>query len=87
MEIKGALTMAKDEGRETRDEGREDLRYYLSCPLRKGHPRIAVTVCHKQKCLWLTTDGGKMKCGYGDPNASVGNRPKIKKISRDDFRP
>jgi hypothetical protein len=77
MEIKGALTMTRDEEREMRDEGRDDLRYYNECPLRKGHPRIAITICHKQKCLWLATDGGKMKCGYamptgrhGDPNAS-----------------
>ena len=51
-------------------QGTDDLRYYLACPLRKGHPRIAVTVCHKQKCLWLTSDGGKLRCSYGDPNAT-----------------
>jgi len=80
MEIKGALTMTRDERRDTIEE---DLRYYLSCPLRKNHARIPVTVCHKQKCIWLTSDDGKVKCGYGDPNLTPGKRPRIKKISRD----
>ena len=66
----------------------EDERYYFQCPLRKNHARIPVTVCHKQKCLWLTNEtgpsiGSGFQCGYGDPNASVSNRPRVKKISRD----
>ncbi len=68
---------------EMNESPKEDPRYYLECPLRKGLPRIAVKVCHKQKCLWLTSDGGKTRCGYGDPNLSPGKRPKVKKISRD----
>ena len=84
MEIKGALTMSNNAvGEGLKPSPTEDLRYYLACPLRKGRPRIAVTVCHKQKCLWLTSDDGKLRCGYEDPNASVGNRPKVKKVSRD----
>jgi hypothetical protein len=46
----------------------EDERYYASCPLRKNRARIPVTVCHKQRCLFLTSENGKQKCGYGDPN-------------------
>jgi len=61
----------------------EDLRYYLSCPLRKNHARVAVTVCHQKRCLWLTYDGGKLRCGYGDPNLTPGKRPKVKRIARD----
>lgn len=47
----------------------EDDRYYFPCPLRKGHPRIAVTICHKQKCMFLISEDGKLRCGYGDQNA------------------
>jgi phage-related protein len=85
MIIKGALTMNNQKAPATGADTQpaEDLRYYLSCPLRKNHARIPVTVCHKQKCLWLTSDGGKVKCGYGDPNLKPGKRPKVKKISRD----
>ena len=74
--------MFKSKGQEveSRSQNPEDLRYYLECPLRKGHPRIAVTVCHKQKCMFLTSQDGKLGCGYGfrpggrsspegDPNA------------------
>jgi len=60
-----------------------DQQYYFQCPLRKNHARIAVTVCHQKRCLWLTYDGGKLRCGYGDPNLRPGKRPKVKKISRD----
>jgi len=92
MEMKGALTMNLQSAKRTPqntgatsvvEHSDEDFRYYFQCPLRKNHARIPVTVCHKQKCLWLATDGGKTKCGYGDPNASVSHRPKVKKISRD----
>ncbi len=89
MEMKGALTRINPsplEGEGRGEGGHEDLRYYLSCPLRKGGPRIAVTVCNKQKCIWLTSDGGKLRCGYGDPNASLGNRPRVRKIERDGLK-
>ncbi len=60
-----------------------DERYYTPCPLRKNRAQIAITVCQKKQCIWLTTEDGKMKCGYGDPNASLGKRPAVNKISRD----
>ena len=77
MEIKGALTTAGRGDTETRGHGdmetrrygEEDLRYYLPCPLRKNRARIPVTVCHKQKCLFLGSENGKPKCKYGDQNA------------------
>ena len=55
----------------------EDPRYYFECPLRKGRPRIAVTVCHKQKCIFLESEAGKLRCGY-----IAGNRPKVNKVER-----
>jgi len=61
----------------------DDERYYNPCPLRKGRPRIAVTVCRKQRCFWLASDGDKMKCGYGDPNANIGKRPRVRRVERD----
>jgi len=54
---------------------------YFQCPLRKNHARIPVTICHKQKCIWLATDGGKLRCGYGDQ--ALPGKPKVKKIERD----
>lgn len=82
MEMKGAFTM-NPQSAERIAHSEDDFRYYFPCPLRKNHARIPVTVCHKQKCLWLTTDGEKLHCGYGDPNAKLCNRPKVKKIHRD----
>jgi len=60
-----------------------DQQYYFQCPLRKNHARVAVTVCHQQRCIWLATDGGKLRCGYGNTNLTPGKRPKVKKIERD----
>ena len=81
MEMKAALTVGAATA--PTESSSDDLRYYLACPLRKGRSRIAVTVCHKQRCLWLTTEDGRTRCGYGDPNATIGNRPKVNKIQRD----
>lgn len=56
---------------------------YLKCPLRKDHGRVPVGHCHKKECIFLTSDGGKFKCDYGNPNLGTGKRPKVKKIERD----
>lgn len=66
---------------ESRNQEPEDERFYFPCPLRKGQPRIAVTVCHGKKCIWLTSEGGKLKCGYADPNPT--KPPKVKKGEND----
>jgi hypothetical protein len=67
MAIKGALSRNLQSA-ERIAQSEEDLRYYLACPLRKGQPRIAVTVCHKQKCLFLGSKDGKPRCTYGEIN-------------------
>jgi len=80
MEIKGALSRSTP--CTTSDAGyTEDLRYYLPCPLRKNRARIPVTVCHKQKCLFLGSKDGKPSCTYGEQN--LVSRPKVNKIERD----
>jgi len=60
----------------------DDERYYLICPMRKGQSRIAVTVCHQKKCLFLASEGGKLRCAYGDKNLP-GKRPRVSRIDRD----
>lgn len=60
----------------------DDERYYLLCPLRKNQARVAVTVCHGKKCIFLASEDGKLRCGYGDKNLP-GKRPKINRIERD----
>jgi hypothetical protein len=61
----------------------DDERYYIQCPLRKNQARIPVTVCHKQRCIFLASKDEKIQCGYGDPNLIPGRRPRVKKIERD----
>ncbi len=51
---------------------KEDERYYFPCPKRKNRARIPVTVCHKEKCIYLESEGGKLKCGY--PKTVKGKR-------------
>ncbi len=52
----------------TENSSKEDERYYFPCPLKNvkgtGRPRVPVTVCHKGQCLYLESEGGKLKCGY-----------------------
>ena len=54
---------------------------YFECPLRKGRPQIALEVCKKQRCLFLASENGELKCGYNDQN--LPQRPKVNKVSRD----
>jgi len=61
----------------------DDERYYLLCPMRKNQSRIAVTVCHQKKCLFLASEGGKLRCAYGDSRFKIGKRPKVSRIDRD----
>ena len=43
----------------------EDERYYLVCPLRKNvGTRIPVTLCHRDKCMFLISRDGKTACDY-----------------------
>jgi len=60
----------------------EDERYYLLCPMRKNRARIAVTVCHGRKCIFLTSEGGKLRCGYGR-DARTTRYPRVNRIDRD----
>jgi hypothetical protein len=54
---------------------------YFECALRKGRPQIASDVCKKQRCLFLTSENGELKCGYDDPN--LPQPPRVNKPSRD----
>jgi hypothetical protein len=42
----------------------EDERYYLPCPLRKNQARIPVTVCIKERCIYIESVSGKTICGF-----------------------
>jgi hypothetical protein len=59
----------------------DDERFYFLCPLRKNRARIAVTVCHGRKCIFLASEDGKLRCGYGDKNLPA--RPRVNRIDRD----
>jgi hypothetical protein len=68
----------------------DDERYYLLCPLRKNQARIAVTVCHQKKCLFLASEGGRLRCGYDDPDRirigagkALPKWPKVNRVDRD----
>jgi hypothetical protein len=69
----------------------DDERYYFQCYMRKDRARIAVTVCHQKRCMFLTSEGGRLRCGYDDPLALRLRRsgkglpkwPKVSKIERD----
>lgn len=88
--MKGSLTMSNNavgEGLPQEPSPTEDLRYYLSCPLRKNHARVSVTVCHQKRCLWLATGigahgGAPLHCGYGDPNLIPGKRRDARRCAR-----
>jgi hypothetical protein len=54
---------------------------YLRCLLRKDQGKVPVEHCHKKQCLFLASDGGVLKCDYG--NLNLNRRPQVKKISRD----
>jgi hypothetical protein len=69
MEMKGALSMTRGNGDAETPRPEEDIRYYFSCPLRKNRARIPVTVCRKQKCMFLGSKDGKPGCSSGDLNA------------------
>jgi hypothetical protein len=60
----------------------DDERYYFQCPMRKNQSRVAVTVCHGKKCLFLASEGGKLRCGYGD-KVLPGKRPPVSRVDRD----
>lgn len=77
MEMKGALTTANNRGAssyatrrrqgfggQAASEGKEELKEYFYCGLRKSEPRISVAVCHQKRCLFLESDGGKFRCNY-----------------------
>jgi hypothetical protein len=71
----------------------DDERYYFSCPMRKNRARIPVTVCHQKKCLFLASEDGKLRCGYGDQRFKIGpptlklwragKRPRVSRVDRD----
>lgn len=54
---------------------------YFECALRKGRPQIAIDVCKKQRCLFLTSENGELRCGYDDQNLPA--RPRVTKPQRD----
>ena len=60
----------------------DDERYYFPCPLRKNRARVPVTVCHQKKCLFLASEDGKLRCGYGD-KVLPGKMPRVNRVDRD----
>jgi hypothetical protein len=54
---------------------------YLRCPQHKSQGHVPVGHCHKKQCIFLTSENGELRCGYGD--TTLPKRPKVNKIGRD----